>query len=56
MRQCNYVLSRVMGMRKWLTVLNATETKQMDEVSVDFEFPGRFALAYEKRRIFMALD
>ncbi len=24
MRRCNYELSRVMGMRRWLTVMNAT--------------------------------
>ncbi len=34
MRRCNYDLSRVMGMRRWLTVMNATRRLETGEVPI----------------------
>ncbi len=37
MRRCNYELSRVMGMRRWLTVMNATAWVVLKYASVRWQ-------------------
>ncbi len=45
MRRCNYELSRVMGMRRWLTVMNATVVRSIMAGEI-YAFCAAFGHAY----------